>query len=361
MKNFKTLVIVTLVMGLIFTGCGKKEGEAPVKKVDMTLFETEGSTFEPIDYNFIKGKTYSQLTGELISDKVAKNRIVTCVINNIDRAMPQSGLSQADIMYECVVEGGITRLMGVFQDYKKIKKLGPVRSARHYYVDYSTEYKAVYAHFGQTKYAVREMKKMKTEELSGLSALGYKVFYRDNSRVAPHNAYTDGEKICLGIKEAKFKNTNKLKEDRFDFNYEVEELNADNAKKCNYIDLKYNSYSHPHFEYIDGRYYRWQYNTKHIDDITGEQLSYENVIIQFAKYSNIDRNGYQDVDLIGEGKGYYCTEGKYIPITWAKTGKKSFTNFFTEDGKDLKVNPGNTFISVFPTRDKKNISFKKPE
>ncbi len=346
-------------MVLAFAGCGKGGVTGTDNKaVEMKLADASSSTIDPIEYDFAKGKTYSLLTGELISEKVAKQRIVTCMINNIDVAMPQSGLSEAEILYECVVEGGITRLMGVFQDYKKIKKLGPVRSARHYYVDYSNEYDAIYAHFGQTKYAVSEMADLGTEELSGLSALGSIIFYRDNTRVAPHNAYTDGEKIVAGIKASGFKKGNTLKESRFHFNYDVEELEGDNAKSCKYIDLMYNSYSHPHFEYKKGKYYRWQYNTEHIDDIANKQLSFENVIIQFADYSNIDHNGYQDVNVCSEGTGFYCTEGKRIPITWSKSDKESFTYFYTKDGDDLMVNPGQTFISVFPTSGKDNVTFK---
>jgi hypothetical protein len=326
----------------------------------MTLPDDE-SINGAISYDFEEGKAVSKLTGELVDEKVANNRIIACMINNIDVAMPQSGLSNADIMYECVVEGGITRLMGIFQDYKKISKLGPVRSARHYYVDYANEYNAIYAHFGETKYATAEISSLGIDELSGLTALGSVVFFRDNSRVAPHNAYTDGSKLVKGIKKSKQDKTNTLTESRFAFNTEQQELTAEDAKKATYVDLNFNNYSHPHFEYNKkkGLYYRWQYGDKQIDDQTGKQLCYENIIIQFTGYSNIDKNGYQDVDLVGSGDGYYITQGKRIPITWKKESKSEFTNYYTADGQPLNVNPGKTWISIFPDNNKKGVTFKK--
>ncbi len=354
-KLAATLACVLLATGLL-AGCGKSTA-----KVEMNVpAEGDGTITETINYDFQEGMSTSFLTGELVPDEVAKNRVVTCMINNIDVAMPQSGLSAADIMYECVVEGGITRLMGVFQNYKDIPKLGPVRSARHYYVDYSNEYDAVYTHFGQTKYAVAEMEALKTEELTPLNSAGAVAFYRDNARVAPHNAYTDGKRIVKAIKKSKFDKTTSLTTPRFDFNVDTEELTAENAKQATRVNLTYNGYSHPYFVYNkkDGLYYRYQYGTKHIDDQTGKQLTFKNIIVQFTNYSNKDKKGYQEVDLVGSGKGYYITAGKRIPITWSKNSKAEYTNYFTEDGQALKVNPGKTFISVFPKADKKGVTFK---
>lgn len=356
MKRWMRCIMLTVLLAALTGGCGKLEN------VDMSLpGEGDGTITATIDYDFQEGMVISPLTGELVDEKIAGNRVVSCMINNIDVAMPQSGLSYADIMYECVVEGGITRLMGIFQDYKSIPKLGPVRSARHYYVDYSNEYDAIYAHFGQTKYAVSEMEALHTNELSGLSALGATVYFRDNSRVAPHNAYTDGKKIVKGIKKSKFEKKNTMAEPRFAFNTEQEKLSAEDAKKAPIVRLNFNAYSHPYFEYHkkDGLYYRFQYGTKHIDDQTGEQLAYENIIIQFAGYSNIDKKGYQDLALVGSGDGFYVTEGKRIPITWEKNSKSDFTNYYTADGNALKVNPGKTWITIFPDNNKKGVSFKE--
>ena len=357
-KTAKGMTLLLTAM-LLLTGCGASEKQ---QKVSIKApVEGEGEISSTLEYDFEKGKSVSVLTGELVDEKVANNRIIACMINNIDVAMPQSGIGNADIVYECVVEGGITRLMGIFQDYKKLDKLGPVRSARHYYVDFANEYDAIYTHFGQTKYATSEIESIGINTLSGLSALGGTVFFRDNSRVAPHNAYASGSGIKKGIKKSNYEKTNTMNESRFDFNMEQQELDAENAKKANRVNLTFNDYSHPYFVYDkkEGVYYRWQYNNKHIDDRTGEQLSYENIIVQFAEYSNIDKNGYQDVNLVSSGKGYYITEGKYIPITWSKNSKSEMTNFYTKDGEALKVNPGKTWISVFPSSNKKGVTFEK--
>ena len=357
-KTIKRAMSACIIASLLLTGCGKSSSNSSETTIEAPK-QGEGAIETTMNYDFEKGKTVSLLTGEMIDEKVAKNRIIACMINNIDVAMPQSGIGNADIVYECVVEGGITRLMGIFQDYKKLTKLGPVRSARHYYVDIANEYDAIYTHFGQTKYATSEIKAIGIDTLSGLSALGGTVFYRDSARVAPHNAYTSGKGIKAGIKKSKYEKENILTDSRFDFNLEQQSLEDENAKKANKVTLRMNDYSKPWFEYNKkkGTYYRWQYGNKHIDDQTGKQLSYENIIIQFANYSDIDHNGYQDIDLVSSGKGYYVTEGKYIPIKWSKKSKNKMTNFYTMDGQDLKVNPGKTWISVFPVANKKGVTF----
>ena len=361
-KTHKGIILLMASM-MLFSGCSNsKIGQSEKSDTSITIpAETEGEITTSMEYNFDEGKALSVLTGEMVDEKVANNRIIACMINNIDVAMPQSGIANADIVYECVVEGGITRLMGIFQNYKKLEKLGPVRSARHYYVDIANEYDAIYTHFGETKYATADIESIGINTLSGLSSIGGEVFFRDNSRVAPHNAYASGTGIKKGIKSSNYEKENILTESRFDFNLEDQKLDAENAKKAKKVYLTFNDYSHPYFEYNkkDGLYYRWQYNNKHIDDLTGEQLAYDNIIVQFAQYSDIDRNGYQDVNLVSSGKGYYITKGKYIPITWSKSSKSDMTVFYTKDGEELKVNPGKTWISLFPSKNKDKVTFEK--
>lgn len=360
-KTHKRIALLMATM-MLFSGCGKKPAESSEQEVPVTTaVETEAEIATTTESNLEEGKTLSVLTGEMVDEKVASNRIIACMINNIDVAMPQSGISNADIVYECVVEGGITRLMGIFQDYKKLEKLGPVRSARHYYVDIANEYDAIYTHFGETKYATSEIESLGINTLSGLSAIGGEVFYRDSSRVAPHNAYTNGSSLKKGIKSSNYESKNIFTDSRFDFNSEDQKLETENAKKAKKVNLTFNDYSHPYFEYNkeDGLYYRWQYNDKHIDDLTGEQLAYENIIVQFADYSDIDKNGYQDVNLVSSGDGYYVTKGKYVPITWSKSSKSDLTVFSTEDGEELQVNPGKTWISLFPSKNKEKVTFEK--
>lgn len=356
MKKTAGILLSIIVMTLLLTGCGSSHSQEPAKKVSLA----PEITLNTVSSDAFRGKTVSQLTGELIDKKVADNRILAIMINNIDVAMPQTGIADADIMYECVVEGGITRLMGIYQNYKKISKMGPIRSARHYYVDFANEYKPVYAHFGQTSYAIDEIEKLHMDEISALYGPCMNAFYRDETRVAPHNAYTDGKLIKKAIKEGKFKSMNQLKKPHFDFNTEIVPVSGDGAITADTVDLHFNDYSHPWFKYNkkDGLYYRWQYKVKHMDEGAGKQIAYENIFVQFAKYSDRDSHGYQDIALLGKGDGYYISGGSAVPVTWKKKNKKSRTVFYMADGSEVKVNPGKTWISVFPSDNKDGVTIK---
>lgn len=344
-KTRNSLIMVLLLSVLIFslTACGKSEPE----KKKVSIASDDGAMSGDMNFDYTKGKAISKLTGEWVEQDIANRRPICLMINNIDVAMPQTGLANADIMYECLVEGGITRLMGVFQDYTDLKKLGPVRSARHYYVDFANEYGAIYCHFGQTKYATAEIDSIGIDTISGLSAIGTTAYFRDEQRVAPHNAYTSGKTMKKAIKEMKYDNK-MIVDNRFLFNEAV--TAPANGTAANKVTLGFNSYSKPWFEYNaeSHKYLRFQYGGKHIDDSTGDQLAYTNIIVQFVKEWNIDKKGYQTIDVVGSGDGYYISEGAYIPIKWSKSSVSDMTQYTTADGQPLSVNTGKTWISIFP-------------
>src|SRR5574344_1854532 len=112
-----------------------------------------------------------------------------------------------DAIYECVVEGSLTRMMGIFENYDALDKIGSVRSCRNYFVYYALEFDAVYAHYGQSAYAVSLLEQPYVDNLSGLSEIGGTVFYRTSDRVAPHNAYASGKGINAGIKKMGYRDT----------------------------------------------------------------------------------------------------------------------------------------------------------
>lgn len=149
-----------------------------------------------------QGQVKSSMTGQWVDKPVEEKRAFAVMINNIKYAfLHQMGTSKADIVYEALAEGGITRMMAVYQDVSKVKKIGSVRSARHYYVQFAEEWDAVYCHFGHTKYAVSKMKQLKTENLSGLSGIGPVVYARTSTLMAPHNVFTSGSKLRKGAKK----------------------------------------------------------------------------------------------------------------------------------------------------------------
>ena len=141
----------------------------------------------------------SYLTGRFVPSAIGDRRPVAVMLNNIEAAQPMTGVSFADVIYECVVEGSLTRMMGIFENYDDLEKIGSVRSCRNYFVYYALEYDAIYCHYGQSSYAVPLLEEPFVDNLSGLSSIGNTVYYRTTDRQAPHNAYASAKGIKKGI------------------------------------------------------------------------------------------------------------------------------------------------------------------
>ncbi|SFR96211.1 DUF3048 domain-containing protein [Anaeromicropila populeti] len=371
MKSKRVLITVGICFLFLLMGCGKKNdiqknAIIPLETAASATIQTPVPTVEPEQPDIeqpvldpdMEGKAQSTLTGLWVDKELVAKRPYAIMINNIKAANPQSGISQASILYEAVVEGGITRLMGIFEDFDS-KRIGSVRSARHYFCSFADEYDAIFVHYGQTKYAISKMEELGTDNLSGLEGVGTTVFYRDNSIQAPHNAFASYEGILKGTKEKKYRTERSENTNPFTFNESDIQIDGKDAKK---VSLGYSNYTTPYFTYDEQEkvYKRFQFGGPHIDKSTGEQLTFKNIIIQLVKEWDIDKNGYQTMDIEqASGSGYYLTNGKVTEITWTKNEDKKERVYYDKDGNELKLNVGKTFISVFP-RDRSNkISFSQ--
>ena len=210
MRKKVLLSIITLSSALALSGCGNKTETPEVtsvveavslepltEPVTQTEAVTEPETVDP--YYIPEGMMRSYLTGELINEGQGNRRPVAIMLNNIIDAIPQTGISRAGVVYEAPVEGGLTRLMGIFENYDDLDKIGSVRSARTYYVYFAREFDAIYAHYGQCEYALPLLNSSEIDNISGLESVGNVAYYRTSDRKAPHNAYTSAECIQDGI------------------------------------------------------------------------------------------------------------------------------------------------------------------
>lgn len=345
--NRKWLVFAILVIVSIFLiGCSKDSKST--NKQDNKDKEKDNVMEESIDP--LAGKAINPLTGLYVDESVARRRPIGVMINNLKPAIPQSGIGQADVIYETLVEGGICRLFGLFQDFNA-KKIGPVRSARHYYLDFAFDHDAIYAHYGRSPQATVAFSDWNSPHLEGLSYLDSIMCFVDSSRVAPHDRYTSYDGLMAAWKEKGYR-TELDKEIGSKFEFSELEIIPELTNSANKIVLPFSYYQTSWFEYNtnDRLYYRFQFNDKHIDKETGEQLKFKNIIIQLASIWTIpnDSEGRQDMNLITNGTGYYITNGSYIPITWEKTSHYSPTKYYLEDGTNLNINVGKTWIAVFP-------------
>jgi len=344
---FTAGVMLALVFSL--AGCQKKQAETETTAPAQVITETEAQTSAQTESteNLPEGQMRSYLTGEIISKNVGLQRPYAIMINNIVDALPQSGISNAEMIYEAKVEGGITRLMAVFQDVDKVKKIGSIRSARHYYIDFANDNNAIYVHFGQSKYAKARIEKEKIKTISGLSSYGGEVFYRSKDRVAPHNVYTSGELLKKGLKATGItRDYPQGYTARLQFNTTDTQLAGGfEALQVNIpFDCK------PYFVYDEktGLYKRFEFGKKHIDVENNKQLTFKNIIVQYVKEKTISKKNHQDLKLTGSGKGYYITDGKAINITWQRKTEADRTLYYDESGAEIKLNTGKTFFEVVP-------------
>ncbi len=351
MKKYAIIIIILIVI-VSAAGC-KKKGQTeglpdgtPTDTPTPTGTPTVTPSVEPENHD---GEAKSKLTGLWVAEEISGKRPYAIMFNNIKLASPQSGTAEAGILYEALAEGGITRLMGIFEELNE-SRIGSVRSARHYFVSIADEYDAIFVHYGETTYATKKISALGIDNLSGLTGIGETVFYRDKSIRAPHNAFASKEGILKGT-EMKGYETDYPENYEAHFTFYEEDTDLNSDQKAEKVTLKFSGSASPYFIYDneDKVYGRFQFNTEHTDYNTGKQLTFKNIIVQFVKEWNIDKNGYQTMDIENaQGKGYYITNGKKTDITWSKNESNRKMRYYDAQGRELTVNPGKTYIALFP-------------
>ena len=313
--------------------------------------EPETTAPEPEDDRIV-----NPLTGLESDIDFEDRRPVAIMINNIKPATPQEGISYADVMYECIVEGGYTRLMMLAMDYENLPVVGSVRSSREYYLDFAANHDAIYIHAGGSEQAYTEMKQRKVDHLDGVNMSIPGMFYRDAWRQAnmglEHSLMTDGERIVKGIDYVGCRTEMTPDFDSpLDFVAFGETVKPENPGT--YLQVTYYSGHKPYFKYDEneGVYYRWQFSgDKHIDNTANVQLSFTNIIVLYLPTINLnDEKGHKDVETTGSGEGYYFTMGGYEEISWTKADEDSPIKLYSADGEELQLNRGKTFFQICTT------------
>lgn len=351
-----TLIVLVAVVVILLTG-SKKDSKKETT-VESTVKETttqEETTTEKKDEH--KGMVRSQLTGKWVKKSIGTRRPVAVMLNNIIDAVPQTSIERAGVVLESPVEGAICRFEAFFEDYDDLEKIGSVRSARTYFVYYSRQFDAIYCHFGQARYALDALNNPCLDNLSGLEAVGNLVYYRTTDRVAPHNAYASADGIKAGIENKGYRTKlNKGYEGPFKFAEDEEEVNLKGGKKAVKVVPGY-YVNDPWFVYDSKKkvYERYQYGDKHIDDLTGHQLRYKNIIFQNVKYTYYENSPYLNIETMGEGTGKYFTNGKYIDITWKKDEEFGQTHYYDKKGNEITLNQGKTWICFITEEDRVEI------
>lgn len=276
------------------------------------------------------------------------SRPIAVMIDNHIDAMPQAGLLEADIVYEIIVEGGETRLMLILQD-KDLDKIGPIRSARHYFIDYAMENDAIYVHFGSSPQALSDIEKYSIADINGIYESSTS-FWRVSDKYAPHNAVTSTKNIMKIAERKGFRTT--TDQDPV-LNYVVAEVNLENGETANTVTIPYSQVNTVKYKYDAEKkeYVRYSRGKKQVDWDSGKTVTTKNIIIEKAENWTLDdgsNKGRQTLDNVKTLDGYYITNGKAIPIKCEKSSRKEQTVYKDLEGNEINVNDGKTFIQICP-------------
>jgi hypothetical protein len=312
----------------------------------------------------IDGLMQSYLTGEWKDAEVVKRRSMAVMMPNDSKSLPQNGISNASIIYEAPVEGRGTRLMAFYEDYDDLEMIGPIRSARDYYVYEAMAYDAIFCHWGMAVPYVKDI--INSDRIDNISAAtedieksAWEALKRLDQSEKPGIASVYRCYLLIdGYEEA----VNRLKyeteyRDTFEqaFTFAADDMPAlyPEAEDATLIYPSgstgnrsgYGSH-HPYFEYDGekGVYKRYQFGEPQIDGLNSEQLTVSNIIFKICYGEVRDAKDYLAFGVHGEGDAYVFTAGKVIPATWQRESDAAANLFFDEDGNEIVFNQGKTWI-----------------
>lgn len=304
----------------------------------------------------------SVYTGLPTTEALANQRPIAVMMPTDAACQPNYGISRADVLYEMMEEGGISRQMAIINDWKGMERIGNLRSCRLYYTYAAKEWDPILIHFGGVAYMKGTIDKDDIQNLSGTyeygvggRAPGASRMYRTKDRKAPHNAYISSTGISKAMKQLGYPEA--LRADyynhyHFHFADGINDLSqyGAGAQKAVEIDLS------PVFEYTksrltynaaDGLYYKYILDQKQVDGMNGRQLTFSNVIVQNVTWRQLDRKGYLGMDMLGtKMDGWFFTRGKAIHINWWKTIDHEPTRYYDDAGNEITLNRGKTYIAI---------------
>lgn len=290
----------------------------------------------------------SPYTGLILNKDTSNQDAFLAIVENSRQARPQSGLSQADFIYEVMTEGGITRFMALFNS-NYVEKIGPIRSARYYFLDLAKEFDLPFAHCGGSYDALETI--ASNDSLKSINKMQSGTYFsRDNSRVAPHNLYTSTENIEQFLDKTSFSETNMRK-----LTFDDAFWGNDTLKTCQNINLNLSNYYSTSYEYSESGYIKSMDGVEAIDASTNESLIFDNIVIQFTDISNRANEEYMNIELIGSGDSLIISNGKYIKGTWSKSNSQTPTVIKDDNGKIIPLSTGNTIWHIADTKNEIKI------
>ncbi len=366
--KIKSLSIIMLLVLSFFCSCSKEIDETESKATlessvttvseelvqeNSTVVGTDESAESVIEETPISN-IQNPITGELgFNENAINKRPVAVMINNIQSSLPQYGIEAADMIYEIVVEGGITRMMAIYSDYSNVPNVCSIRSCRFYFPILAYGMDAIYCHWGTDKTMAQEtLDRLGIERFDGGGNAENVLFFNDQDRLnnyaREHTGYLKGSVLPELIQSYGYR-TDLLEKNRgnvFNFNSGNDML-VPSGVDCNKVLLNFSSDYFSTFDFdSELKVYKKQHSgSAHIDQSTGNQLSFTNVFALRTQIGLLNIGQLMDVKLNG-GTGYYISNGKAQEINWHKNSEEDKISFTDLDGNELIVNKGKSYIGI---------------
>lgn len=355
MKKKLAYILLACGLSLSLTACGGGETEEEEPVEQETEIEETVTVEEPAEEVVVEetrdGMYRSELTNEWIDESLKDQRPIAVMIDNEKAALPHYGISEADVVYEMMnstMNGHITRFMVLVKDWESIERLGSIRSTRTTNLQLAPEWNAIVCHDGGPFYIDYFLVNPYVDNFNG----GF-------SRVDNGKSREFTEYILSGDLEKKFDNSGVSREyteyyqgAHFQFASESNPVDLGDASgsiSCTNIELPF-EHNNSCLEYIaeNGTYRYSEYGSEYKDAGNGSYMEFTNVILQECSYEQYDDNGYMNfwVKESAGMSGYYITGGKAIPVTWSKQDDIYPTKFYDEDGNEITLNTGKTYIAL---------------
>lgn len=351
MKKLLALALsAVLVLGLF--GCGAKDSSSLSQAPSSAPLPVSAPPAEPEKEPLPLATDFNALTGLPRAEGMLDGqRPVAVMVANNARALPQRGLASADVVYEMLTEGGITRLMALYADYRTLPQVGPVRSTRDQFVQFAYPSSAILAHIGSSVYARNLMNVLQYQGVDGLY-LGSTAFLFDTARSLPKpggklNEYcwfTDAALLWQGMEAVDVAPTGEVRS-LFRFSPEAAVAVGDAPK----INVAYSGVSSASFRYRPktGLYSKNISGAAHKDE-DGTQLTFTNLIFLYCPITLKPDSLLTEFDLTG-GTGVYFTAGGVQNITWEKGKPEDALRLYAPDGSELLVQQGKSYIGILPS------------
>ena len=297
------------------------------------------------------------LTGEGLDEDVSARRPYAVMFNNLRKALPQIGVSKADVIYEIVAEGGITRMMAVFQELEGVGDMGSIRSARDYYVSLAKGHDAIYVHAGGSPQAYEAFGKLKMSNIDFVNGPYGNMCWRDPDRRKTagleHSLLTSSEKILEHLPK-KFAQEH---DSGFGVGWTFDEDAPAGGEAAVKLTVPFSSYKTGHI--TNDAQQNHNHNEQHIDkqDIpyvdggTNEAVTVRNVLVLYTDVSRVkgDDKGRMAVRTTGKGEGLLFRDGQAYEISWERKSEAVCYSFLDKGGKPVPLAVGSSYININST------------